>query len=71
MIEVRSKLRKWGNSFGVVLPQKSLGGLNEGMDITIFIEPVKTDVSKLVGRQKIRKSTEKIMREIDSDLDDG
>ena len=69
MIEIKTRLRKWGNSLGLVLPQKSLMGLEEGCEITIFIEPIRTDLRKLFGKKKLKKSTEEIMREIDAELE--
>ena len=72
MIEVKTKLRRWGNSFGVVVPQKVVddSGFKEGEEIEILIETKSTDLRKLFGKHKFKKSTEDLMREIDEDLYD-
>ena len=74
MIEVTSRLRKWGNSFGIVLPINKLkgSGMREGEEVTAFIiRRRKTNLMKLFGKHKFKNSTEKIMREIDRELYDG
>ena len=77
MIELKTKLRKWGNSFGVIVPQKTVerGELKEGAEITILIEQMRTttvgDLMRLSKRHplpKSKKSTAQIMREIDKEL---
>lgn len=54
MIEVKSKLRRWGNSFGIVVPQKALEGNNiqENEEITVFISKTKPNLKKLFGKLK-------------------
>jgi len=53
MIEIKSKLRRWGNSFGIVVPQNALGeGLKENDDITVFISKSKPDLKKVFGKLK-------------------
>jgi len=39
MIELKTRIRKWGNSFGVVVPQKAVidGQINEGDEITVLL----------------------------------
>lgn len=73
MIEVKTKLRRWGNSFGVVVPQKAVENINikEGDDIIALIRIEKEDniLKKTFGSLKVKKSTDKIMREIDKELD--
>ena len=40
MIQIKSKLRRWGNSFGIIIPQKAIGSekVKEGEELTIFIK---------------------------------
>ena len=40
MIEIKSKLRRWGNSFGIVVPQKAVKDekVNEGDDKEVIIK---------------------------------
>ncbi len=39
MIELKTKLRKWGNSFGVVVPTKEIKeeNIKEGEEITVLL----------------------------------
>lgn len=70
MIEIKTKLRKWGNSFGVVIPQKALEeqDAQEGAEITIFIQKRKPNLRKLFGTFKFKKPVEQMMREMDEEL---
>ncbi len=72
MIEIKSKLRRWGNSFGIVIPQNKINQENiaEGEDIRIFLVKEKVNLERLFGAHKFNKSTEKMMREIDRELYD-
>jgi antitoxin component of MazEF toxin-antitoxin module len=40
MIEIKAKLRKWGNSFGIVVPQKAIefSDIKEGEEVTILMK---------------------------------
>lgn len=73
MIEVKSRLRKWGNSLGVVVPQKVIENENarEGDEVILFL---KTDsenlLRKMFGSFKFKKSTDELMKEIDEELYD-
>ncbi|MBU2616069.1 MAG: hypothetical protein KKC19_03120 [Nanoarchaeota archaeon] len=75
MIEIKTKLRKWGNSFGVVVPQRDVenSGVEEGEEIIILLRKEnKEDVLKeMFGTFKFKKSTDKLMREIDDELGSG
>jgi len=70
MIEIRTKLRKWGNSFGVVVPQKDIEGtgLEEGESITLLLKKEKPNLRKLFGAHKLSKPVEKLMNEMDEEL---
>lgn len=69
MIELKSKLRRWGNSFGIVIPQRVLGdGAMENEEIIVFVERKKPDLRKLFGAHKFSKPTEKLMNEMDEEL---
>ncbi|MBU2616385.1 MAG: hypothetical protein KKB79_00170 [Nanoarchaeota archaeon] len=75
MMEIKTKLRKWGNSFGVVVPQKDIesSGIKEGEEIILLLRKEnKEDVLKeMFGTFKFKKSTDKLMKEIDNELDSG
>lgn len=72
MIEIKSKLRRWGNSFGVVVPQRFIEGekVKEGDEILIFMkkEEESNPLKETFGTFKFKKSTDKIMKEIDEEL---
>jgi len=71
MIEIKTKIRRWGNSFGVVVPQKSLakeGAIKENEEVTVMITRNKPNLRKFFGAHKFKKSTEQMMREIDKEL---
>lgn len=55
MIELKTKLRKWGNSLGVVVPFSKISkeDVEEGQEVTIFISKQKPDVKRIFG--KLRK----------------
>ncbi len=70
MTEVNLRLRKWGNSIGVVIPQEVLIWENakEGDEVKIIIRKKKADLRNLWGKYKFKQSTDEIMREIDKEL---
>ena len=72
MIELRTKIRKWGNSFGVVVPQKAVLGekVKEGDEVVILIKKDEEDniLKEMFNTFKFKKSTSKIMKEIDKEL---
>ena len=73
MIEIKTKLRKWGNSFGVVVPQKVVERVKarEGEEITIFLNRTKGNVLReMFGSHKFKKPVEKLMKEMDEELYD-
>ncbi|MBS3081303.1 AbrB/MazE/SpoVT family DNA-binding domain-containing protein [Candidatus Pacearchaeota archaeon] len=54
MIEIKSKLRKWGNSLGVIIPSDALEEENfrEGDEITILLKKDLPNLRKLFGKLK-------------------
>ncbi len=70
MIEIKTKLRKWGNSFGVVVPLNKINqeNLQEGQDIKVFLVREKVNLGRLFGSHKFKKPVEQMMREIDEEL---
>lgn len=70
MAEAKLRLRKWGNSLGIVIPQDVLEKerAKEGDELFILVKKGKPNLRKLFGSYKFKKSTEKIMKEIDRDL---
>lgn len=72
MIEIRTKLRKWGNSLGVIVPQKVIEQerVKEGDEITLYVTNKKPNLRKLYGKHKFKKPVEQMMKEMDKELYD-
>jgi len=73
MIELKAKLRRWGNSFGIVVPLKSMENerIREGDEVTALISERKNkvDLKKLFNAKvKFKKTTKEMMRETDREL---
>ena len=77
MERIKTITKKWGNSFAVILPKKVVDTQNieEGTEITISIETAKkmtagdlVEFAKKNPLLKPKRTTDKIMREIDDEL---
>lgn len=71
MIELRTKLRKWGNSLGVVVPMNSLQKekFKENDEIVLLIAKERENVLReTFGIHKFKKSIKKLMKETDKEL---
>jgi len=71
MIELETRLRRWGNSFGIVIPISKIekAGMKEGDEVkTLIMEEKKVNLRKLFGTFKFKKPTQQMMREIDKEL---
>ena len=72
MIEYETKLRKWGNSIGIIIPKEDVKkeGLKDDDSVTAIIVPKKTvKVKDIFGKLKFKKSTDQILKETDKELD--
>ena len=67
MIEVETKVRKWGRSFGVVIPkEKIIGeGIKENETITLLIGKRKNVLKETFGTLKLKRPTQEILDESD------
>lgn len=76
MEQINVKVKKWGNSFGVVLPMKVIEKekLEEGSELTLTLHPKKkttvADLMKVSEELRLNKKlenvdTKKALREID------
>ncbi|MBS3091232.1 hypothetical protein J4217_02175 [Candidatus Pacearchaeota archaeon] len=73
MIEIKTKLRRWGNSFGVVVPMGAVEKerMNEGDEIKITIGHNKSNILReTFGIHKFKKPISQLMEEIDKELYD-
>ncbi len=70
MIEIKAKLRRWRNSFGIIVQQAVVEKTrsNEGDEITVLFRKEKPDLRKLFGAHKFSKPVKKLMKEIDKEL---
>ena len=78
MEQIRTKVRRWGNSFGVIIPKEIINreGLKEDNDVFITVQPKRyTTVGDLMNlakkfkiKRKSKKSTQEIMDEIDREF---
>ena len=76
MEQIKTKIKRWGNSFGVVIPMEIVNskGLKENSDVSVTIEPNNTmtvgDVMDLARKFKLKRKgdTQKILDEIDKEL---
>ena len=72
MIEYETKLRKWGNSIGLIIPKEDVKkeGLRDDESVRAIIIPKKmVKVKDIFGKLKFKKRTEEIMKEADKELD--
>lgn len=72
MIEIKTKLRKWGNSFGIVVPHQAIinAQAKEGDELTILLKKDEDNVLReMFNSFKFKKSPDKILKEVDKELE--
>jgi antitoxin component of MazEF toxin-antitoxin module len=64
-MEIQGTLRRWGNSFGIVVPVEIVreNRLREGEEITIKVERNK-GIKEMFGSLKLKKSAQQIKDEL-------
>ena len=67
MIEFRTKLKRWGRSFGIVVPMEKIqkAKLDENMTIDIMITKQESPVKKHFGKVKFKRPIKEILDEGD------
>ena len=72
MVELTAKIRKWGNSFGIVIPQEVMNrkSIREGEEVDVVIIKKGNVLRETFGKVKFKKSTAKMMKEMDKVLYD-
>ena len=67
MLEVEAKVRKWGRSFGVVIPKEKVKeeGIKENETITLLITKKTNVLKETFGTMKFKRSTQEILDESD------
>lgn len=79
MEKIKTKVRKWGNSFGIVIPAGVVNkeGIRENSEVSVTIEPEDKmtvgDLMKLSRKlglsEKLKNiNTQKVLDEIDKEL---
>ena len=69
MIEVETKVRKWGRSFGVVIPKKKIReeGIKQNETVTLLIGKRINVLKETFGTFKFNKKTQEMLDEIDKE----
>ncbi len=79
MEQIKTRIRKWGNSFGIILPKNLINSkkLGEGSEISVMIQPSNKmtvgdvmDLSRKLGLAKKLKeiNTQKVLDDVDKEL---
>ncbi len=68
------KVKKWGNSFGIILPKEIINnqGIKEGVEIEVSIRPKhKTKAKDIFGilKGKLKRDTDDLLKEVDRDFE--
>ena len=77
MEQIKTKIKKWGNSFGVVIPKEVINskGIRENSDVSITIETEDKmtvgDVLNITGKLNLKRKgdTQKILQKIDEEFE--
>ena len=69
MIEVEAKVRKWGRSFGVVIPKEKIKeeGIKENETIKLLVSKKTNVLKETFGTFKFNKKTQEMLDEIDKE----
>ena len=67
MMEVEAKVRKWGRSFGVVIPIEKIKaeGIKENETIKLLITKRTNVLKETFGTLKLKRTTQEILDESD------
>ena len=67
MLEVKSKVREWGRSLGIVLPKEDIKheGIKEGDTVTILVSKKRNVLKETFGTLKFKRPTDEILKESD------
>lgn len=67
MIEVEAKVRRWGRSFGIVIPKEKIKeeGIKENETIRLLIGKRKNVFREVFGTVKLKRTTQELLDESD------
>ncbi len=62
---VIAKIKKWGNSLGLIIPKEEVNRLNlkDSQEVIVKIEKKENPLGELFGTLKFEKSTEQIIKD--------
>ena len=68
-IEFEAKLKRWGRSFGIVVPMSDIkeADLNENEKLEVLITKKKNPLRETFGTVKLKRSTQEILDESDKE----
>jgi len=73
MIEIKTNVKEWGNSFGIVIPKEEIVkegiGPKDKIKVLITKEKDSLKVKDIFGTIKWKTKTEKLLREIDKEFE--
>ena len=71
MLELDLKTKRWGNSIATIIPESVVKetGIKPGNTIRMLIPTKKINLKKDFGSMKFKKTTDKLMREVDEGWD--
>lgn len=72
MTELTSKIRKWGNSYGIIITGDVLKrqGFKEGEEVDAILVKKSNVLRETFGTHKFSKPIKKLMKEVDKELYD-
>jgi len=68
---METRVKKWGNSMGILIPKDIIEKehIKEGAEVEIVLTlKNKTTVNDIFGAIKLKRPTDKILKEVDEDL---
>ena len=67
MIEVETKLKRWGRSFGIIIPMEKIkeANLSENETLDVVVTKRKNPLKETFGKLKFKKSTKELLEESD------
>ncbi len=73
MIEIETKMKEWGNSFGIVIPKEKTAdeGIkpNDTVKVIITKKEDSLKVKDIFGTVKWKTNTKKLLKEIDKEFE--
>jgi len=69
MIETEAQVREWGRSVGIVIPKEAVikERIKIGDNVKILLKKKENPLKETFGTIKLKRSTEEILKEIDSE----